>query len=321
MHLLSRREFGSLVAGAPLAGLIRSIGAAAPVAIGVTSSSFRSLPRIAGRDNVDDVIGALTAVRATNVELAFANVEPAPPSTAPVMGGSAAYPRRIVFTPEEIAATNAEARASLRAWRLEGSPAFLEDVRGKLAAAGIVPYACALSYDQSFTDDEIDATLRHARTLGVTTVSSPMTMATAERLAKFAERHQVTVAIHNQMDGNPQGAIDTSHLEQALAISPRFRVKLDIGNLTASNRDAVAELRRWQPQVSYVVVRDRLRNGGASQLFGEGDTPIREVLAVLARFEPPVPALVEYDSVGLRAAVDEVKASLAYLREARQAER
>jgi hypothetical protein len=56
-------------------------------------------------------------------------------------------------------------------------------------------------------------------------------------------------------------------------------------------------------------------------LFGEADAPIREVLRVLVESEPAVPALVEYDYVGLRAAVDEVKASLAYLREARPPER
>ena len=62
-------------------------------------------------------------------------------------------------------------------------------------------------------------------------------------------------------------------------MSPSFTVKLDVGNITASNRDAVAELREYRSRVSYVVLRDRLRNGGASQPFGEGDTPIRSVLA------------------------------------------
>ena len=97
----------------------------------------------------------------------------------------------------------------------------------------------------------------------------------------FAERHQVAVAIHNQVDGNPAGAIATPQLEQALALSPAFTLKLDIGNLTASNCDAVAELREHQSRVSHVLVKDRLRNGGASQPFGEGDTPIKGVLDVL----------------------------------------
>ena len=151
------------------------------------------------------------------------------------------------------------------------------------------------------------------KALGVATISSPLTIATARRLVPFAERHHVSVAIHNQTDGNPTGAIDTPAIRQALALSSAFRLKLDIGNLTASNCDAVAELREYRSRVAYVLVKDRLRNGGASQPFGEGDTPIRKVLDVLKASAPTIPALVEYDYVGLRSPVEELKASLAYV--------
>ena len=315
MPVLSRREFGgALIAGLPLAAVMGSTRlSAAEVAVGVSTTSFRDLPRVTGRDNLDDVIRALQAVGATHVELGLANLEPAPPSTAPVMGGSAAYPRRIVMTPEEVAATNSSARSALRTWRIQAPAALFEEMRARLASAGITVHACALSYNESFSDDEIDATFRQVKALRVTTVSSSLTIATARRLAPFAERHQVTVAIHNQTDGNPAGAIDTPAIKQALALSPAFTLKLDIGNLTASNCDAVAELRRYRPRVSYVLVKDRLRNGGASQPFGEGDTPIRSVLGVLKASAPAIPALVEYDYVGLRSSVDELKASLAYV--------
>ena len=57
------------------------------------------------------------------------------------------------------------------------------------------------------------------------------------------------------MDGNPAGAIDTPALKQALALSPAFTLKLDVGNLTASNCDAVAELREYRSRVSYVLLQ------------------------------------------------------------------
>jgi hypothetical protein len=47
---------------------------------------------VEGQDNLDAVIRALQTTSATHIELAFANVEPAPPSVAPFMGGSNAYP-------------------------------------------------------------------------------------------------------------------------------------------------------------------------------------------------------------------------------------
>jgi hypothetical protein len=318
MAVLSRREFGGvLVAGLPLAAVLGSVRvSAAGVPIGVSTSSFRDLPRVPGRDNLDEVIRALQAVRATDVELLFANLEPAPPNTAPVMGGSAAYPRRVVLTPEQVAATNSVAREELRVWRLQTPASVFEQMRGKLASAGLTVRACALSYNDSFSDDEIDATFRQAKALGVTTIGSPLTMAMARRLVPFAERHKVSIAIHNQMDGTAKGAIDTPALKQALALSPAFTLKLDVANLTASNCDAVAEVHDYRARLSYVVLRDRLRNGGASQPFGEGDTPITKVLRVLAASAPSVPALIDYDYVGLRSPVDEVKACLTYCRTA-----
>jgi hypothetical protein len=284
--------------------------------VGVTTSSFRELPRVTGRDNVEDVIAAARAVRAAHVELALANVEPAPPSVAPFMGGTAAYPRVVVLTPEEIMATNAHARAGLRAWRLRTGTEFFSDVRAKLATAKLVVHACAIPLNDTFTDEEIDATFRQVRALGVGTVSSPLTMKMARRLVPFAERHRISVAIHNQVDANADGAIDTRDLRAALALSPVFTLKLDVGNVTASNRDAVAELGELRRRVAYVVVTDRLRNGGRSQPFGEGDTPIRAVAALLKTSAPSVPALIDYDYIGLRPAVDEVAALVNYLQAA-----
>jgi len=134
----------------------------------------------------------------------------------------------------------------------------------------------------------------------------------------FAERHGLTVAIHNQMDGNPTGAIATRELTDALALSSSFRIKLDVGHLTASNHDAVTELARHESRVSHVLVRDRRRNGGTSQHFGEGDTPIPAVLKRLKASAFQIPGVIEYDYVGLHSSVDEVTASLAYVTQAAQ---
>jgi len=316
MKRLSRREFGyALAAAVPV---MASPGLrAAQVVIGVSTASFRDLPRIEGRDNVDDVIRAVQAVRATDIDLAFSSVEPAPPSVAPVMGGSAAYPRRVVLTPEQVAATNVEARNALRNWRRTPEATSLDGVRRKLAAAGLTVHACSLTYDSSFTDEEIIATFKQAAALGAKTISTPLTLAMADRLVPFVERHGMTLAIHTQADGNAAGEIDVPTLDRALDLSRAFRVKLDVGNLTASNRDAAAALRKYESRVACVLVKDRLRNGGASQPFGEGDAPIRAVMDVLKQSSRSIPALVEYDYVGLRSSVAEVTAALEYLNASR----
>ena len=90
-------------------------------------------------------------------------------------------------------------------------------------------------------------------------------------------------------------------------------LKLDVGRLTASNADAVAVLRKHLDRVSSVLISDRLRNGGASQPLGEGDTPIPDVLAAVGASARSVPILVGYDYIGLRSSTQEVAVSLKYV--------
>jgi hypothetical protein len=61
-----------------------------------------------------------------------------------------------------------------------------------------------------------------------------------------------------------------------LGISTNFRLSLDIGNFTAANYEAVAFLQENHSSISYIQIKDRTRNGGANERFGEGDTPIKE---------------------------------------------
>src|SRR6476646_18239 len=58
MRALSRRDFGkAVVAGMPLVSVLRrtALLAASDVIFGVCTSSFRELPRVTGRDNIDDI--------------------------------------------------------------------------------------------------------------------------------------------------------------------------------------------------------------------------------------------------------------------------
>src|SRR5262245_61647952 len=141
MTTFSRREFGrTVLAGIPVAATLSAVGLRADTAVtvGVSTDSYRDLARVTGQDNVDEVIGAVQIAHATRIELAFAHLEPAPPPTAPFMGGSAAYPQRVVLTPEQILSMNAGARQALRTWRSQTNDSFFDAIRGKLSAAGLV---------------------------------------------------------------------------------------------------------------------------------------------------------------------------------------
>ena len=119
---------------------------------------------------------------------------------------------------------------------------------------------------------------------------------------------------NSQAAWRPSSAIQATpaSFTTALAMSPFFRVNLDIGHFTAANFDALAFLREHHDRVTNLHLKDRKRSQGDNVPWGTGDTPIREVLAWLKQRQSPVRAYIEYEYTGEKGAVDEVRACMAY---------
>lgn len=321
-QMISRRDFGKLaLAAVPLsaASSAHADTAANGVRLGVDTYSFRDLPRTPGRDNIDDVIQALQFVGAREIELSSANTEPAGPNSGPaVPPPPSAYPSPIKApSPEEVAAARLEVRNALRAWRLATPAANHEAVRAKFQGAGIGVFAYRVDYDAAFTDEEIELTFRQARALGVRVIASMTTLSGARRLAPFAEKHGVTVALHNTANVKDADAIATPQsFRTALAISKNFQLNLDIGNLTAANIEAVAFIQENHTGISHLQIKDRTRNGGGNEKFGNGDTPIHDVLALVKEKRLPIPVFIEYEYIGLGTPQQEVRRCLAFAKSA-----
>jgi sugar phosphate isomerase/epimerase len=139
----------------------------------------------------------------------------------------------------------------------------------------------------------------------------------AQRLVPFAERHGVLVAVHGHANvKDPNQFASPESFAKALALSKQFRVNLDIGHFTAANFDAVAYIRENHAHITHLHIKDRRKNDGPNEQFGEGDTPIKEVLALLKRERYPIRAFVEYEYAGLRGSQEEVKRCMEYMRAA-----
>ena len=319
--MVSRRDFGKMaLAGVPLSA------ACAPgdpvvngVRVGVATYSFRDLLRTPGQDNIDGVIQALQFAGAREVELSSTNTEPAGPNSGPaVPPAPSAYPPPITApTPEQVAAAKLAVRNSLRRWRLATGAGNHAGVRAKFQAAGISLFAYRVDYDEPFTDQEIEVTFNQAKALGVRVLASLTSLNGARRLAPFAEKHGMTVALHNAANEKDPNAIATPQsFRTALALSKNFRLNLDIGHFTAANHEAVAFIQENHASISHIQIKDRTRNGGVNEQFGEGDTPIKDVLNLIRTKKLPIPVFVEYEYLGLGTPQEEVRKCLAYMKAA-----
>jgi sugar phosphate isomerase/epimerase len=298
--MLTRREFGALTLSAvALPGLARA-QTIAGVRLGVQTFSFRELTRPPGGDLVDPIIAAMKECGLTECELWAPQIEPVSP------GGRGA-------TPEQAR----QAREALRRWRLETPLDHFRAIRKKFEAAGITLYAFNYSPNDGYTNDEIDRGFEIARALGADIITASATLEAAKRMAPFAEKHRLVVAMHNHSNtSDPNEFATTESFATALKMSRYFKVNLDIGHFTAANYDAVAYLRQHHADITNLHLKDRKKSQGDNTTWGTGDTPMRDVLQLLKRERWPIRAYIEYEYKGSASAVDEVKKCLAFARNA-----
>lgn len=223
---------------------------------------------------------------------------PAPATPTPAVPGSA--PARPAFR-----GMAPEVRESLRKWRLEVDLAKFRDVKAQFDRAGVVLFAYNLSFNDSFTDDEIERGLLMAKALGTRTITASSPVSALARVAPLAEKHDVIVAIHNHSEGPEVFA-------QAMALSPNIWVNLDVGHFFAMGHDPVAYLRAHRARITNIHLKDRNANRGREMPFGKGETPLREVLSLLRDQQYDMPACIEY--VGPDGPAVELKRCLEYCR-------
>jgi sugar phosphate isomerase/epimerase len=318
--MYTRRDFTKLaLAAAPMAAFGEGIDSSVNgVRLGTITYSFRDLPRTPGKDNLDAIIQALQFCRIGEIELYSPNLEPAgqplpPEPPTPYGMPRAARPPRT----EEQNALNRKNREALRQWRIETPASHYQGVRKKFDAAGIRLFALTIGFNDSFTDDEIDACFRQATALGVHTIASSTSPAMAPKLAAFAAKHKMTVAMHGYgVFDDPNRFGSPASFAKAVALSPYIKINLDIGHFAAANMDPVAFIRENHENITHLHVKDRKKNDGTNEHFGDGDTPIKQVLALLKEKKYPIPAFVEYEYTGLRSSQEEVKRCLEYMRAA-----
>jgi sugar phosphate isomerase/epimerase len=325
----SRREFGKIaLAGVPFS--LAFAGADSKVQgvrLGVQSYSFRSL-------SLDDAIKAMLDIGIGECELYSGHVEPRPaagpggaggrqptapgtegqgastapgspaPTTAaagatPPAGGSQAPGSAPGEQMRARPAPNPAAREDLRKWRLTTPLDHFSGIRKKFETAGIRLQAYNLSFNDSFTDEEIDRGFQMAQALGVKFITASSTLTAAKRVAPFADKYKLTVAMHNHSNlKDPNEFATPESFAAALALSKHFAVNLDIGHFVAANFDPLPYIEQHHAHITNLHIKDRKKDQGENVPWGTGDTPIKDVLQLLKRKKYDIPANIEYEYRG-----------------------
>jgi sugar phosphate isomerase/epimerase len=332
--MFSRRDFGRLalggavVAAAGSSGLARAAArmasSVAGVRLGVCLYNYREMPRPDDQSRyIDMMVDACVQSRAGLVEVNSPYFEPKnslPFQGLPLKEADLKRPAPGTSNQKWVTMSWADLQADReiqRQWRINNGPAAYADVRRRMENAGLTVFSYVITFTSDMTDQELDATFKSARALGVKTFSTNQTkVEMAPRLKPLAERYGMDLGFHNHTAvDDPNEVASAAGLEKLFALSPRFKSNLDTGHFVAANQDPLDFLSRHPDRITHLHMKDRKKNNGPNMEWGQGDTPLKAMLLLLKQKRYPIPCIVEYEYKGAGTGAQESIKCLDFMRQ------
>ena len=338
--VLSRRKFigTSLLASTGLAvGAQSAIGMPAiiknlktadslinGVQIGVITYSFRSMPDQSAEATLKYIIDCgISAVELMGGPAeSFAGMPENPVDRRTFWGLSRKARNGDDITDEEKKQLD-EMRAKMESynkevvvWRSSVSMDKFVEVKKMYADAGVSIYAFKPSaFSPRNSDAEIDYGFRAAKALGTShvTLEHPSNDERTKKLGTMAAKHKMYVGYHGHEQQTP------TFWDTALQQSAYNALNLDAGHYVAAGNPSVLDLvNAKHDKIKSMHIKDRQtpENGKKNLPWGEGDTPIVEMLKTMSSKKYSFPATIEleYKIPEGSDAVKEVKKCVEYCR-------
>ena len=340
---LNRRDFGKLAlaaAAVPTSTLL----AAKPnsvfsgVQLGVITYSFRDMPDAhtsaekmlqyvieSGSSGIEFMSDAAEAYAGSPaVAYAQAGRGPGGPGgfVGGARGGSGRGGGRPQLTPEQRAEMQKQQQArneEITKWRLSLSMDKYKALRKMYNDAGVNIYCLKLEPNANMSDDEMDYVFTVATTLGATSVTTELSnnAAFTQRAGDFALKHGIVTAYH----AHEQARIDA--WDAVLAQSKGNAVNLDCGHYYAgTGQSPIPALEKLHSRIASIHLKDRTPSApgtpGANLPWGQGSTPIVEILQLMRdkKYNFPASVELEYQVPAGSDSVTEVKKCIEYARKA-----
>ncbi len=248
---------------------------------------------------------------------------PAAPGRGAAPEGAAARGRggRGQMTPEQQAAQKA-AQDELRKWQLGVSLDVFKDLKKMYNDAGVSIYAVKI-LEVNADNDLLDKQFQIGKTLGATHLTAELpahsdtSTATLKKVGDAALRNGMLAAYHTHL----QGRMDA--FDEAFAASKGNAANIDFGHYVAAGEiggTPMDFLNKFHSRVASFHLKDRTlpQHCSLNLAWGEGDTPIKQILQLVEKNKWPIPATIEleYEIPEGSDAVKEVAKCLAYCRSA-----
>jgi sugar phosphate isomerase/epimerase len=165
------------------------------------------------------------------------------------------------------------------------------------------------------SDEDIDFNFMVAKALGCKGVTTERSDSFAKKVAPFADKHKIWVGFHNHTSNFP--SLDKE--DPLPAYGQYIGFNLDIGHYVAGTKglSPIPVLEKYHDRIVSLHLKDRTPEGG-NEPWGQGKTPIKEVLQLMKKEKWTFPADIEleYQIPAGSNSIAEVAKCLQYCKEA-----
>lgn len=283
MNHMTRREFSGILLGAMGTIGLRPFDKVKPsvvsgIEIGVQSFTFRKF-------TIDQMIAAMQSVGLSSVELWMGHLDP-----------------------------------------MKTSEAEFKAVHKKFADAGIHVSAYCVNFPVDASNEHLDRGYNGALLLGTHVMTASVQKSLVPRLDEWSRKYKIKMGLHNHClsdewykgDRTQDFETPDDFLTLFKSTSNYMNANLDVGHFAAAGYDPVAFLRQHHDRIVSLHVKDRDKDAKhTDRRFGQGATPVAEVMKLLKEIKFKYAANLEYEleaenpTAGLRDSFEYVKRALA----------
>lgn len=248
-----------------------------------------------GNMTADEILAACVALNLSSLELRAQPIEAFMGAPGPVDPALTAAARKATATPEERKAATAldkESNENLRKWRSTASMAQAKAFRKKYEDAGVEIGILKLDRVFQLSDEELDYGFALAKAVGARAISTEISFDESElkRVGAFADKHKFWIGYHGHATTTPV------MWEKAFAVAKYNGANVDLGHFVAGDNGSVVEfIKKHHERITHVHLKDRKKGNGPNMPFGQGDTPVAEVLKLIRDEKWPIQGTIEFE--------------------------
>ncbi len=283
--IFTRRDLGKMALAALPAGKLlakpNSVFGGVEIGIIISPTALRGMPLPA-----DEILKNLVELGISRVEMQDVRVE----AYAKAPGSGQSQRGRKVPPAEQ-----KKAAETLKQWRLSVSMDKYKALRRMYEDAGVKIYAFrAARIGKDMSDAELAYFFNVAETLGANQITHelPKDPEMSQRLGEYAAKRKTVMSYHNHTQ------VNFNSWDTALAQSKGNCINFDVGHFAAAvSQSPIPFIEKHHDRIASLHLKDRKfgTNGGKNMPWGQGDTPLKEVLRLVQKRKYKFPACIELE--------------------------